>query len=85
MRGAGWSTFVRVSQLVRGSGYSTLVRGSSLYSTLGSRLQVKQFDFNESRIFGKFDLYCKRVQKLMDMLKPHTLNPQHRTLLNTEP
>ena len=28
---------------------------------------MKQFDFNESRIFGKFDLYCKRVQKLMDM------------------
>lgn len=29
--------------------------------------QVKQFDFNESEIFGKFDLFCKRVQKLIDM------------------
>ena len=27
----------------------------------------KQFDFNESAIFGKFDLLCKRVQKLHDM------------------
>mmetsp|Transcript_13743 Transcript_13743/g.31844 ORF Transcript_13743/g.31844 Transcript_13743/m.31844 type:complete len:4493 (+) Transcript_13743:136-13614(+) len=29
--------------------------------------KVKQFDFNESQIFGKLDLFCKRVQKLMDM------------------
>jgi len=42
-----------------------------LYRVTKEKLQaqpkVKQFDFNESRIFGKFDLYCKRVQKLMDM------------------
>ena len=42
-----------------------------LYRITKEKLQgqpkVKQFDFNESRIFGKFDLYCKRVQKLMDM------------------
>ena len=28
---------------------------------------MKQFDFNESDIFGKFDLFCKRVTKLIDM------------------
>jgi dynein heavy chain len=42
-----------------------------LYRVTKEKLQtqpkVKQFDFNESQIFGKFDLYCKRVQKLMDM------------------
>ena len=27
----------------------------------------KQFDFNEQKIFGKFDLFCKRLQKLHDM------------------
>ena len=27
----------------------------------------KQFDFNENIIFGKFDLYCRRVEKLIDM------------------
>ena len=27
----------------------------------------KQFDFNEAQIFGKFDLFCKRLQKLMDL------------------
>eukprot|EP00898_Chlorokybus_atmophyticus_P005691 jgi/Chlat1/6122/Chrsp409S05665 len=27
----------------------------------------KQFDFNEQKIFGKFDLFCKRVAKLTDM------------------
>ena len=27
----------------------------------------KQFDFNESAIFGKFDLFCRRVEKLQDM------------------
>jgi dynein heavy chain len=31
--------------------------------------KVKQFDLNESQIFGKFDLYCKRVQKLIDMFQ----------------
>ncbi|CCI47848.1 unnamed protein product [Albugo candida] len=27
----------------------------------------KQFEFNEMRIFGKFDLFCRRVVKLIDM------------------
>ena len=27
----------------------------------------KQFDFNEMQIFGKFDLFCRRVIKLIDM------------------
>ena len=27
----------------------------------------KQFDFNETAIFGKFDLFCRRVEKLQDM------------------
>lgn len=27
----------------------------------------KQFDFSESQIFGKFDLFCRRVIKLIDM------------------
>jgi dynein heavy chain len=27
----------------------------------------KQFDFNETHIFGKFDLFCRRVIKLIDM------------------
>jgi len=27
----------------------------------------KQFDFNENVIFGKFDLFCRRVEKLVDM------------------
>jgi dynein heavy chain len=27
----------------------------------------KQFDFSESQIFGKFDLFCRRLIKLMDM------------------
>ena len=27
----------------------------------------KQFDFNEMHIFGKFDLFCRRVIKLIDM------------------
>jgi dynein heavy chain len=26
----------------------------------------KQFDFNEMQIFGKFDLFCRRVIKLID-------------------
>ena len=29
----------------------------------------KQFDFNETAIFGKFDLFCRRVEKLQDMFK----------------
>ena len=27
----------------------------------------KQFDFSEQQIFGKFDLFCRRIIKLMDM------------------
>lgn len=27
----------------------------------------KQFDFSERTIFGKFDLFCRRVVKLIDM------------------
>ena len=27
----------------------------------------KQFDFNEMQIFGKFDLFCRRIIKLIDM------------------
>ncbi|TYZ61675.1 hypothetical protein PybrP1_000691 [[Pythium] brassicae (nom. inval.)] len=27
----------------------------------------KQFEFNEMKIFGKFDLFCRRVAKLIDM------------------
>merc|ERR1719238_1234143 len=27
----------------------------------------KQFDFNETAVFGKFDLFCRRVVKLIDM------------------
>jgi dynein heavy chain len=34
---------------------------------LTTQPKVKQFDFNESEIFGKFDLFCKRIQKLIDL------------------
>ena len=27
----------------------------------------KQFDFSETQIFGRFDLFCRRVVKLIDM------------------
>ena len=27
----------------------------------------KQFDFSENQIFGRFELFCKRIQKLIDM------------------
>ncbi|KAI9980320.1 hypothetical protein PInf_026449 [Phytophthora infestans] len=29
----------------------------------------KQFDFSETQIFGKFDLFCRRLVKLIDMFK----------------
>jgi hypothetical protein len=29
--------------------------------------KVKQFDFNESQIFGKINSFCRRLQKLVDM------------------
>jgi dynein heavy chain len=29
--------------------------------------QEKQFDFSEMYIFGKFDAFCKRIQKVIDM------------------
>jgi dynein heavy chain len=32
-----------------------------------SQPKGKQFDFNEAKIFSKFDLFCKRVSKLIDM------------------
>ena len=34
---------------------------------LAAQPKGKQFDFNETAIFGQFDLLCKRVQKLLDM------------------
>jgi dynein heavy chain len=27
----------------------------------------KQFDFSKNQIFGKFDLFCRRLTKLIDM------------------
>ena len=34
---------------------------------LMSNPKGKQFDFSEAQIFGKFDLFCRRLIKLMDM------------------
>ena len=34
---------------------------------LMSQPRGKQFDFDERKIFGKFDLFCKRVSKLIDL------------------
>ncbi|KAH8056489.1 dynein light chain binding protein [Aureococcus anophagefferens] len=34
---------------------------------LQSMPKGKQFDFNEMHIFGKFDLFCRRIIKLIDM------------------
>ncbi|KAL7543927.1 hypothetical protein ACHAXR_013293, partial [Thalassiosira sp. AJA248-18] len=34
---------------------------------LGRSPNGKQFDFNEMQIFGKFDLFCRRLIKLIDM------------------
>ena len=42
------------------------------YSTrdkLLSQPKGKQFDFDETAIFGKFDLFCRRIEKLQDMFK----------------
>jgi dynein heavy chain len=36
---------------------------------LMSQPKVKQFDFNEGQIFGKMDLFCKRVLLLNTKLK----------------
>jgi dynein heavy chain len=41
----------------------------------------KQFDFSETLIFGRFDLFCRRVSKLIDMFKTiyqFTSLSQHR-------
>ena len=43
---------------------------------LAEQPKVKQFDFNESQIFGKFDLFCKRVMKLVDLFTTiHQVGP----------
>ena len=34
---------------------------------LAQNSKNKQFDFSENLIFGKFDLFCRRVEKLIDM------------------
>ena len=34
---------------------------------LADQAKGKQFDFSENLLFGKFELFCKRVQKLIDM------------------
>ncbi|KAJ1453032.1 dynein heavy chain, N-terminal region 1-domain-containing protein [Pelagophyceae sp. CCMP2097] len=34
---------------------------------LATNSKGKQFDFNEMQIFGKFDLFCRRIIKLIDM------------------
>lgn len=34
---------------------------------LMSQPRGKQFDFNDRQIFGKFDLFCKRISKLIDL------------------
>jgi len=31
--------------------------------------QGKQFDFSEVSIFGNFDMFCKRIQKLEDVVQ----------------
>lgn len=36
---------------------------------LESTPKGKQFDFNERNIFGKFDLFCRRLVKLIDMFQ----------------
>ena len=41
------------------------------YKTTKQKLEAqpkgKQFDFSENQIFGKFELFCKRIQKLIDV------------------
>jgi hypothetical protein len=34
---------------------------------LETQTKGNQFDFSENHIFGKFELFCKRIQKLIDM------------------
>ena len=34
---------------------------------LENALNGKQYDFNDMQIFGKFDLFCRRLIKLIDM------------------
>jgi len=36
-------------------------------SKVNDLLKEKQFDFNTATIFGKFDLFCRRVKKLIDI------------------
>jgi dynein heavy chain len=46
-------------------GYQEQYRGTK--EKMMSTPKGKQFDFSESQIFGKFDLFCRRLIKLMDM------------------
>ena len=44
------------------------LRGSSqAKESLSNSASSKQFSFNELHIFGKFELFCKRIQKLIDV------------------
>lgn len=45
------------------------VQSTSWSCSLKSRGWGKQFDFSETLIFGRFDLFCRRVHKLIDMFK----------------
>ena len=51
--------------------------------------KAPQFDFSPNQIFGKFDLFCRRITKLMDLfetikqfetLKKHNLENIHPIL-----
>jgi len=48
---------------------------------LATQPKVKQFDFNEQEVFGKFDLFCKRLSKLIDLF---TTIQQFSALANRE-
>lgn len=39
--------------------------------------QTKRFEFNERALFGKFDLFCRRIVKLIDMFA--TIDQVRRT------